>query len=181
MRVREFFRGNAFRCVAVLTCIAVASGALLAICNDLLDVSEEERVMRTIKKIYGKEVKYEESHVDCEIEGKGRIDSEYRLEDGNRLANCVGYDGYQKGTVSVWLVAEFDETGYVGIRDVSIAGNEKQTLMSKFSSGVLERFRGKRDDYDEVVSGATHSSRALNNAVNVAAKYYLEREGEERE
>ncbi len=173
MTVKQFLKSKALKCVLVLMCIALVSGALLSICNDLLSVSDEERVSRTIKKIYGQEVSYEEIEVDYATE-KGRIDNIYKLEDGNFLVKSTGFDGYQKGTVSVWLVAKYESGVYVGIDDVSIAGNEKQTLMSKFTSGVLSKFEGKGEEgFNEVVGGATFSSHALNNAVNVAAEYFL--------
>lgn len=174
MTVKQFLKSKAFKCVIVLMCIALVSGALLSICNDLLSVSDEERVLRTIKKIYGKEVAYEEVEAEYNTE-IGRIDNIYKLDDGNYLVKSTGFDGYQKGTVSVWLVAKYEEGVYVGIDDVSIAGNEKQTLMSKFTSGVLSGYEGKEEDFNIVVGGATYSSRALNNAVNVAAEYFGER------
>ena len=56
MTVKQFIKSKSFKCILVLLCIALVSGALLAILNDVLAVSDEERVMRTIKKIYGKEI-----------------------------------------------------------------------------------------------------------------------------
>lgn len=173
MTVKQFLKSKVFRCIIVLMCIALVSGALLSVCNDLLKVSDEERVLRTIKKIYGSEIGYEEIEVSYETD-TGRIDNIYKLADGNYLVKSTGYNGYQQGTISVWLVAKYDNGEYAGIDDVGVADNEKQTLMSKFTAGVLSEYEGKgEEDFNVIVGGATYSSHALNNAVNVAAKYFL--------
>ena len=46
------------KCTACLLLIAVISGALLAMLNDLLFVSAYERTARAIRKIYGEEKEY---------------------------------------------------------------------------------------------------------------------------
>lgn len=171
MTVKQFLKSKTFKCILVLLCIALVSGALLSILNDLLKVSDEERVLRTIKSIYGSEVNYEEVSADYKTD-KGEIINVYKLEDGNYLIKSKGLDGYKQGTITVWLVAEFDNYEYVGINNVSIAEYEKQTLMSKFNSSVLNRYKGKGEEkFDVVVSGATYSANALNNAVNTAVEY----------
>ena len=43
MTVKEFFKSKTFRCIVVLLCIALVSGGLLAIMNDLMHVSDAER------------------------------------------------------------------------------------------------------------------------------------------
>ena len=60
MTVKAFFKSNAFKSLAVLIAIVLVAGALLAICNDLLYISDEERLARSLSKIYGKEVTAEE-------------------------------------------------------------------------------------------------------------------------
>lgn len=177
MTVKQFIKSKSFKCILVLLCIALVSGALLAILNDVLAVSDEERVMRTIKKIYGKEIDYVEIKFAFEAD-YGRIDNMYKLADGNYLVKATGFDGYQQGTVSVWAVARFADGKYVGIDEVSIAGNEKQTLMSKFNAAFFDKFEGKGEEkFDFVVSGATFSSKAINNAVNVITAYFNAQKG----
>ena len=170
MTVKQFLKSKTFKCILVLLCIALVSGALLSILNDLLKVSDEERVLRTIKSIYGSEVKYEEISVDYKT-AKGEIINVYKLEDGNYLIKSKGLEGYKQGTITVLLVAEFVDGEYVGINNVSIAEYEKQTLMSKFNGSIMNKYTGKEEDFDVVVSGATYSANALNNAVNTAVEY----------
>ena len=68
MTVKQFFKSQAFKCIIVLLVIALISGGLLAILNDVLYVSEEERTMRAIEKVYGKEMKYEELEFSAEVQ-----------------------------------------------------------------------------------------------------------------
>lgn len=204
MTVKEFFKSKTFRCIVVLMCIALVAGALLSIMNDLLFVSPEERVARTVKSIYGQEMAYtvvydrvyqmalpEDARifyeytdgrvVAAQAEGQtyvGFVNSVYRLEDGNYLIKATGMQGYKQGTITVWCVARMEGEHFVELRDVSVAEYDKQTLMSKFTKSVLGGYRGT-EPFDAVVSGATYSSTALNNALNVALSYMqgLDEEG----
>lgn len=169
MTVKEFLKSKTFRCVIVLLCIALLSGGLLAICNDLLFVSNEERVARTIKSIYNQEIGY--TIIECDYSTEdGTIDNVYRLEDGNYLVKATGEKGYKQGTISVWCVAVFENGSFREIKNVSVAGYDKQTLMSKFTKSVLNGYTGD-DPFSDVVSGATFSSNALNNALNTVLSY----------
>ena len=174
MTIKEFFKSKTFRCIVVLLCIALVSGGLLAIMNDLLHVSDEERVLRTVKNIYGQEVKYEV--VECDFATDyGYVDNVYKLEDGNYLVKATGKNGYKSGTISIWCVMVYDNGTFTGVDSVSIADNEKQTLMSKFTKDVLSRYKGK-DKSEVVVSGATYSATAMNNAVNTVLAYAASKE-----
>jgi len=199
MTVKEFFKSKTFLCIVVLLCIALVAGALLSIMNDLLYVSAEERVARTIKSIYGQEMAYtvvydivQESEKAPEeqvyydymgydrnhnaVEKAGKIENVYLLSDGNYLVKSSGALGYKQGTVSIWCVAEFEGKHFVGLRDVSVAGYDKQTLMSKFTKSVLSGYTGTAE-FNQVVSGASYSSDALNNALNAALAYVKTLEG----
>lgn len=169
MTVKQFFKSKTFRCIVVLLCIALVSGGLLAIMNDLLAVSDEERVMRTVTKIYGKEMNYTVVECDYATEA-GRVDNVYLLSDGNYLIKATGEKGYKEGTISVWCVAKYEGGAFVGLDNVSVAGYEKQTLMSKFTKDVLSRYKGA-EETDVVVSGATYSATAMKNAFNTALSF----------
>ena len=54
----SFIKTTWFKCIACLLCIAVISGASLAILNNVLYVSPETRTARAISKIYGEEKLY---------------------------------------------------------------------------------------------------------------------------
>lgn len=191
MTVKQFFASKTFRCIVVLLCIALVAGALLSILNDVLYVSAEERVARTIKTIYGKEMEYTTIYdaageadnnaqtikdayalPDVPTESDtGRIDNVYFLNaEGNLLIKATGKQGYKQGTVSVWCVATYENGQFVEITNVSIAEYDKQTLMSKFTKSVMEGYHGS-DAFNHVETGATFSSNALNNALNEVLTY----------
>ena len=56
--IKNFIKSDWFRCIAVLLALAVVLGGTLAILNDVLYVSPEERTARAIKKIYGENKEY---------------------------------------------------------------------------------------------------------------------------
>jgi len=175
MTIKQFLKSKTFLCIIVLLCIALVSGGLLSIMNDLLNVSDEERVQRTVKSIYGKEMDYVVLPAEYG-DDDGRIDAVYLLADGNYLVKATGYKGYKSGTITVWCVANFVDGTFTGVTNVSIASYEKQTLMSKFTSDVLSRFGGKEQNA-VTVSGATYSAKACNNAVNTVLSYVAALEG----
>ena len=96
MTVKAFFKSNAFKSLAVLIAIVLVAGALLAICNDLLYISDEERLARSLSKIYGKEVTAEEVELTDEERSYtyGTVDAVYYIhDDGNYLFQTTGEGG----------------------------------------------------------------------------------------
>ena len=193
MTAKQFFTSNAFKCIIVLTCIALISGGLLAILNDVLYISEEERTKQAIKKIYGQELNYTEIELTDEVANNqyGVINNVYKLEDNNYLIKSTGNEGYKGGTVTLWIVAEFADNNFVGLKKVQVAEFNKQTLMSSFVKSYYDNFTSNNDKvisgafFDKtagtnsdgaenigvVNSGATFSSNAINRAVNCALTY----------
>ena len=181
MKGREFFSSASFKSIVVLILIAVVLGGALSILNDVLYVSAEEEVNRAIKKIYGREIGWEEKELDSEFssnEDYGEINTVYLLEDGNYLVQSTGADGYKKGTVTLWGVRSFDGGQLKGIEKISYAGNQSQSLMSKFGDEqykkYLEDFDGGYFDSSDsryIVGGATYTSHAITNSVNMALFY----------
>jgi hypothetical protein len=203
MTVKEFFKSKTFICIVVLLCIALVAGALLSIMNDLLFVSTDERVQRTVKSIYGKEIGYttiysmedemkkpESERVLYEyagfdrkrnvVDNGGHVDFVYKLDDGNYLIKATGFQGYKQGSISIWCVARFADGKFDKIDSVSVADYEKQTLMSKFTKGELSKMSGDTTYTDTLISGASYSSDALANAYNAALAYVQALEGGEQ-
>ena len=92
MTVKQFFKSETFKCLVVLLCIALVSGGLLSILNDVLYITDEERTMRAIQSIYGKEMQYEEKTPSetYEVTDVGYIENVYLLSDGNYLIKATG-------------------------------------------------------------------------------------------
>ncbi len=172
MTTKQFFQSKAFRCIAVLLCIALISGGLLAILNDVWKVSDEEIINRAIKELCGDEVKLSETIIVDETytAPNGKIDAAYKLSNNSYLIQSTGNNGFHSGTVSVYVLANSEGV----IQKVSIAEYaSSQTLMSKFTDAVLAKFKGLSESYTggTIASGATYSSKAVQNGVNNAIDY----------
>ena len=181
MKAKEFFTSVSFRSIIVLVVIAVVLGGALAILNDVLYVSVEEEVNRAIKKIYGMEIGWEEVELNSEYSKNaemGEINTVYFLEDGNYLMQSVGTNGYKNGTVTLWVVLSFEMGQIQSIEKISYASNTSQSLMSTFDADFYGRYIQNFDgdyfdatDTQYVVGGATRTSRAITNSINMALYY----------
>jgi len=192
MKVKDFFKSTAFKCIIVLLAIALISGGLLSILNDVLYISEDEKLARVISKLYGGEsVEYTVNDIpdDLDVSEYGTVNKAYTLSDGNLIINSTGINGYKGGTVTVWCVAVVTNGEFEGLKSVAIDEYTKQTLMSQFSDsftvvyssnsqlikeGYLFSVEEGSETIKNVNSGATMSSRAINNAVNAAIIYARE-------
>lgn len=173
MTLKNFLKSKTFKCIIVLLVIALISGGLLAILNDVLEVSSEERVQRTITKIYGKTIGYEEVEGVEFSNENGSIVKVYKLEDNNILVQALGKFGYKNGSITIWAVAKYKENKFDCLSNIQVASYVNQTLMSKFTDKELKKYdiNGINDVSNYVISGATYSSNAMNNAVNCIMQY----------
>lgn len=194
MTVKAFFKSNAFKSLAVLIAIVLVAGALLAICNDLLYISDEERLARSLSKIYGKEVTAEEVALTDEERSYtyGTVNAVYYVhDDGNYLFQTTGKGGYSNGngTVTVWTIVtctgtrEEGNLALTGIEKVVYDSNEGQSFISTLGDSFYAAFAEQdarvaeggyftttagSDDIYNIASGASESSNAACNAVNTA-------------
>lgn len=191
---KNFFKNDFFKCITVLLIIMVIAGGLLAILNDVLYVSPEERLNRAVQKVYGKTVEAEKEEIR---EGfnydKGTIENIYSFTDEGKdylLFKSTGNEGYKNGTVTLWLLVPCKDGEPEKIQKVVLDGYSKQTLMSALTgkfygyyaeldmdevrAGKLITADSKADPmvwFVNPTSGATKSSNAANNAVNTVLVY----------
>lgn len=151
MKVKEFFKSNAFKSLAVLLAIVIIAGALLAIFNDLLAVSDEERLARAVAKIYGGTAKVEDpipvitTGDDKNDEyATGTVNEAYLMSDGNYLVKATGKGGFG-GTITAWVVLECKDSKLAGVGKVVYESDKGETLMSKIKSSFYDEF-DKHDD-----------------------------------
>lgn len=184
MTVKQFLKSEAFKCIVVLLAIALVAGGLLAILNDLLAVSAEERTMRAIESVYGQQMEYETLEYDAAdlTNEYGSIDQAYLLENGAYMLRSTGGDGYKNGTVTMWVILSPADDGSLGIYKVVVEEYAKQTLMSQFGESFYAVYTAHNSELADgeiwfsvdasgiqnTQAGATMSSRAINNAVNCA-------------
>ncbi len=190
MEKKSFFKSQIFKCIFVLFIITIVSGGLLAVLNDLLFVSEEETLNRAIKKIYGQEMTAtieNDEGISCEGD-IATINKIYSLEDGNKLFNVTGTQGYKGGTITLWVVVKYENDAPIKIEKVVLDTYDKQTRMGDFKSSYynsfteisLEDIKNGKDftadsknttDIKNVVTGATVTSNAACNAINGIIQY----------
>lgn len=192
MKMKQFFKSNAFQSVTVLLAIALVSGLLLSIFNDVFYVSAEERLARTLNKIYGEKIEATEQTISEEhrVNAYGEIELVYLLEDGNFLVKSTGKGGFKNGTVTLWTAFDCShspdgDVEWNGIGKVVYESNKNQTYITK-TTGMYQTFTlhndelvegalfstdGAGDDIRNVTTGASMSSAAINNAVNAAIVY----------
>ena len=182
MTVKQFLQSKIMKCILVLLCIALVSGGLLAILNDLWAVSDEEIVNRAIKSLCGDGITLKETITTEKVQYRnGEVNEVYLLSDGNYLVKATGYHGLHEGNVSVYVLAKFNNGTFENIEKVSIASySSSQTLMSKFNEDALAKFAndtntvvsGASSSTNTVITGASYSSKAVGNGV-ASAKYYI--------
>lgn len=192
----KFLHNTWFKCITVLLVISIVSGGLLALLNDVLYVSSQERTSRAVKKIYGESILIEDDDIVLDVDSIdiaknkeieydfGRITKVFNVN-GDLLLQTEGYQGYKNGTVTLWIRA-VNNQGKFSIDKIIMESYKKQTLMSKFGDSYFSNFylTDITQAYKENKlfaptsgenanpnSGATKSATACCNAVNCAIKY----------
>lgn len=189
--MKKFFKSDWFKCTAVLLSLLIILGGTLAILNDVLFVSADERTARAINKIYGSVPEYD---IVIDIDTKnnavkndfGSIEKFYQVGE-DMLFKSTGINGYKGGTITLWLKIIKDNDNYK-IDKIVLDGYDKQTLMSKFTKPYFDNFlidvtdAYQKGDYifsnkadasglKNPMSGATYSANAACNAVNSVISY----------
>ena len=200
MTVKQFFKGKAFKCLTVLTCILLLSGAILTIAYGFLEVFAGERLQRAVNKIYpnqsvniyGKDDKLIDSSekdpqslIETSLTvGDANVLSAYRItftdkSDIHYLVQSQGMGGYAEGTVTCWVAINVDTSAksIKNIAKVQVGESSGQTFMDKITTAMLDSFTKRLPEggfypSDGYIStGATKSSTAICNAVNGAVDY----------
>ncbi len=182
--VKSFFKSTAFKCIYVLLAIVLVCGVLLAFCNDLFEVTAEERLARAISKIYGSNVTATDAiEDDMTLEfGNGEVEEAYAIkEDGNYLVKATGTGGFSGGTVTLWVVVEISDDNKVdGVGKVVIDSNVGQSYINRVSDSHLEYFGDNFSSEEsfnvsdwQLSSGptVTLTATAIVNAVNTALEF----------
>lgn len=186
MKIKDFFRSVTFKCIVVLSCIAVCSGAILSLLNDLLYVSDAEILQRAINKIYNEEPVIVKEEIDLSsLSTKneyGTINVVYEMDNGHYLVNATGTGGYKNGTVTVYTAFTVENDALTGIYKIVVSDNQNQSYISNIDAAYLAKYVNSTEvvqdggyfttDSGYMVTGATQVSNATNNAVN-AGLYFM--------
>lgn len=168
----------AVKAVAVLVCICVVCVTLLAVCNELMYISDEERFNRSLSKIYDGFVVDNSfsttpvSKYASNAAYKGQVKHVYKGTTGDYIIEALGGGGYQDGSVTLYVVIKANAT----IGGWTVKENVGQSYIDKIPSNAGSTwYVGKEvsGDLELDMTGATVklTSTAINNAINMAAYY----------
>lgn len=176
---KEMKRGTiiqAVKAIAVLVCICLICGALLALCNDLFYISDEERFNRSMAKIYPDLDISSVKTVDLNSEftsnaSYGEVKSV--VTDGEvYIIEALGKGGYQNGTVTLYVIVGKDAK----IISWTVKENVGQSYIDRVPSDAGSKWYVGKDvsnalDLDMTGATVVATSTAICNAVNMAAFY----------
>lgn len=167
----------------VLIAIALVSGFILSVLSDLLYVSEEEKDNRKLATVYASEIteRYTsdvltEKYGDIlKNETYGEVTGVYICDDGAVIVKAKGKGGYSSGWVECYVVIK---DGVV--KNVVVSDNANQSFIGLIKeSWLAEQFEGRSTDKELTMNvdvtpnaGASKSSNAINNSVNMAMSFY---------
>lgn len=191
MTAKQFFKSTAFKCLAVLTCVLLVSGILLAVCWGFLEVTDEERFNRKIGAVYGGETV---TATEKDLSGKDLnsnnavIEKLWYIEEKNDYLVQASSRGYG-GNITCWVAVNMKEnkTEVNGITKVilysvgdaaELIGNIPDSVYAKFSEeytdGKVFKYgyeSGTSHGSDTIETGATSSMTAICNDVNSAVAF----------
>lgn len=173
--------------IAVLVVICLVCVALLALCNDLLYVSEEEQFNRAMDKIYKDYGGGDEEFNSTFTVGEGaenefgKISEVYKAKGDAYVIVAEGGGGY-KGSVSVYVVVgKTDGSDNVVVIAWLVKDSGGETLMSNITDkqrnswyvgkSITDYAGADFDVSNNKVAGTTLTSTAINNAVKAACVY----------
>lgn len=167
---------QAVKAVAVLVCICLVCGALLALCNEVFYISDQERFNRSMAKIY--------PELDVNAVDNIELNPEFVKGPYGEVKSVVtdgkvyileaksSAVGYEDGTVTLYVIVDKDAK----IVSWVVKEHEKQSFMDHVpSSAGTTWYVGKdvSNALDLEMTGATvvKTSTAIQYAVNAAAYY----------
>lgn len=178
MTVKSFFKSNAFKCIITLLCVLLVSGIFLTIANGFLEVTDAEREAIAIKKIYGDNASITQTLTVSDHNNDATIEKGYLMDDGNYLVKSTGKGGYQKGTVTCWVVVKTSGKTITGVGKVVIDSQKSQTLMNQYTNDSVLAVFGNTNYTgapfeSEIITGATakQTNTAITNSVNGAIDF----------
>lgn len=175
---------QAVKAIAVLVIICLVCGILLALCNDLLYVSDDVKFDRAMQKIYPNFKKADDSPALDTANAKtpyGEVLDLVKSSDGAYILTAKSSTiGFSNGTVTVYVAVS-------GGENPTVAGwSIKENVGQSFIGNISEKhqktwFIGQsitvvnpeNPEGSGLGSGATHTENAIGYAINAAAYYCI--------
>lgn len=177
---------QAVKAIAVLVCICLVCGALLALCNDLFYVTDEVKFDRAMQKIYPQFSLASDSPELVQSGAStpyGTVLNVYKSSDGafviESQSNGVGFSGGNvtlyvaissgaEPTIVGWAIKASDKQSFVG----NISANHQKTWHIGQSITQVQPTVSP-DKNEGKGSGATYTENAIANAINTACYYAI--------
>lgn len=175
----KFFKSVWFKCIFSLLAIALVSGGILSVLNNVLYVSPAERTARAMKKVYGTEITVQTENIVLDTDSTdatvnktaivneyGSINKIYIIGDAltdkyDKVFQATGYEGYKGGTITLWVKIVYENGNAKNIDTVVLETFDKQTLMSKLGDAFYKKFT-YAEFVDEYTSGKIFTSDSKN-------------------
>lgn len=187
MTCKQFFKSQAFKCIAVLMSILLICGVLLAVCWGFLEVTDEERFNRKIGTVYGgdKVTAVEQNISDKNLSVSGaKIEGLWYITEKNDYLVQAASRG-NGGNVTCWITVNMEDdkktvkgVGKVLLYSVADAAEFKDNISgSIYDKFVSEYYDGKEFSYgtesseDYIQTGASRTLTAICNDVNAAVAF----------
>lgn len=173
--------GESIKTISVLVVICLICCILLAVCNDIFYVDEEEQFSRALADVYPGTFTRDTSFSKTpdptysSDENLGQVTEVYKSVENDYILKAKGIGGYG-GTVTIYVAVSSASATIVGW---SIVESDGETLLGNITQKVKSSWYIDESIDSEFavenyrVSGTTLSSRAINNAVKIAAYYCL--------
>lgn len=175
---------QAVKAIAVLVIICLVCGILLALCNDLLYVSDDVKFDRAMQKIYPNFKKADDSPALDTANVKtpyGEVLDLVKSSDGAYILTAKSSNiGFSNGTVTIYVAVS-------GGENPTVAGwSIKENVGQSFIGNISEKHRKtwfigqsitvvnpENPEGSGLGSGATHTENAIGYAINAAAYYCI--------
>lgn len=187
MTVKQFFKSQAFKCIAVLMSILLVCGVLLAVCWGFLEVTDEERFNRKIGTMYGGDTVTADaqdlSDKNLKVSG-ATIENLWYVKEKNDYLVQASSKG-NGGDVTCWITVNMESdkktvkgVGKVLLYSVADAAEFKDNISgSVYDKFVTDYVDGKEFSYgtessaDYIHTGASRTLTAICNDVNAAVAF----------
>ncbi len=178
----------AVKAVAVLVCICLVCVALLALCNDLLYISDDEKLARAMSAIYADygtgDKEFNDSYTLTNGKNSfGEVTDVKKAQDGAYVLTSKGGGGY-KGTVTIYIVIKQEGSGAqmdAVVKAWTVKEHDGETFLGNIGDAQRKSWYVDQsitlynsDAFalnNNKVTGTTLSSTAINNAVKAACDY----------
>lgn len=194
-KMKAFFKNDIVRTVIVLALMATISGVLMGAVNNFTQVDEEKVFQEALGTFYptsGSLNNLLEGDVIANATPEGQVEKAYSADDGAYIILVKGYGGFDKSGIEILIaikdgviekISEYSTSETPGLGSKAT----KEPHLSQYvgvNISAIDSFiwvkKGADASAENVVtaiSGASKSSNAVNNAVNLAIAFYKKTRG----